>query len=423
MTTGRSWRGLADEALLVAMPSTGRIALEITLLLGLMFGASALPESAPLTILALALVLALALSLVRPWRPSESGMVGKSLATGLVVLAVLAPAFVEHPTLGDPSRRLGVGVTPAAKAPQGPQAPGGVVVVDTVVKGSPADGTLREGDAVSALGGKPLDRADPVQDLTTRTHGDELAEDTTVTVLRDGAWQDLPVHIPRVHPRAANFGRAIRAVRLLASRHILVAAAVRDALIIGLLLLLVRRDGQPLSALGLVGQGAMRELGAAAWMTAGTFAVQIVAAVPIGLLGLAMGILEHEGEQRTAALGTLSVQASGVEFAVAFAIAATFEELAFRAFLMPRVRAMTGSWAVAIGLVSVVFGLGHVYEGLLAVVQTAILGIYFSAMFLLRRRLLGPAVAHAAFDTVMLLVVRAVAASGLVESLRHLAPK
>ena len=46
-------------------------------------------------------------------------------------------------------------------------------------------------------------------------------------------------------------------------------------------------------------------------------------------------------------------------------------------------------WAtVAAALaVSVFFGLGHVYEGGLAVFQTALLGLYFTAVFLARRRL------------------------------------
>jgi membrane protease YdiL (CAAX protease family) len=97
---------------------------------------------------------------------------------------------------------------------------------------------------------------------------------------------------------------------------------------------------------------------------------------------------------------------------VAVVVAAAFEEVAFRGFLTPRMRTLTGSWPLAIAVVSVVFGLGHFYEGTLAVVQTAFLGVYFSVLFLARRRLLGPTFAHAGFNAVVLILIRVVAETG-----------
>ncbi|HEY8086691.1 MAG TPA: CPBP family intramembrane glutamic endopeptidase, partial [Polyangiaceae bacterium] len=91
-------------------------------------------------------------------------------------------------------------------------------------------------------------------------------------------------------------------------------------------------------------------------------------------------------------------------------------------FLTPRVRLLAGSWPWAIVAVSVVFGLGHMYEGALAVVQTAFLGVYFSVVMLARRRLLGPSLAHASFNAVMLLLVRLVVQTGLVDRLKEMTP-
>jgi uncharacterized protein len=416
------WRARADEALLVAMPGKARIALETALLLTLVFGENLLMVSARVAARLLAVELLVAMILVRPWARVHGGIAARVAATGIIILAVVAPAAVEHPGLAGASRKLGVEITAGAPVAGDPPTPGGIVLVQTVEPHSPADGVLRSGDRVVALGGSPLDRADPVSDLTRRTHGDELPEETTVTVLRDGAARDLAVRIPAVHDPLRGFGRRVVAVRELSSRHIVVAAATRGVLLIVMLFLLLRADGQPLAVLGIVRPGALGELAAGAWMTLGTFAVQIAVAIPVALVGALAGIVNREASQRTEALGVIAAQGSVLEFIPAVIAAAAFEEVAFRGFLVPRVRALTGSWPVAVVVVSLVFGLGHVYEGALAVAQTAFLGVYFSAMLLLRRRLLGPIAAHAAFNTVMLLLVRALLTSGVVERLKELVP-
>jgi uncharacterized protein len=417
-----SWRARADETFLVAMPGRGRIALEITLLLVLVFGENLLMVSPVAAALVLGAGLALAMALVSPWARVHGGIAARVASTVLVVLAVLAPAAVEHPGFAGLSRRLGVGIAVGASVPGDPPTPGGVVLVQTVEPHSPADGVLRAGDRIVALGGAQLERADPVSDLTRRTHGDELPEDTTVSVLRDGAVKELPVHIPRVRDWHRGFGRSVVALRDLSARHIVVAAAVRGALLIALLLLLLRADGQPLAAIGIVRKGALRELVASTWMTLGAFGVQIAVAIPVGIIGVLTGVMNREASQRTEALGVIAGQGSVGEFVVGIAVAAAFEEVAFRGFLTPRMRAVTGSWPLSIAIVSVAFGLGHTYEGVLAVVQTAFLGAYFSLVLLARRRLLGPTVAHAGFNTAMFLLVRLVIEGGVVDRLKELAP-
>jgi membrane protease YdiL (CAAX protease family) len=83
-------------------------------------------------------------------------------------------------------------------------------------------------------------------------------------------------------------------------------------------------------------------------------------------------------------------------------------------------RVIVGSWPIAVGLVAIVFGAGHVYEGFIATFQTAMLGVFFAIAMLIRRRILGPSLAHAAFNTIMLVVIRIVASSHLVERLRSM---
>ena len=101
-------------------------------------------------------------------------------------------------------------------------------------------------------------------------------------------------------------------------------------------------------------------------------------------------------------------------------VAATFEELTFRAFSIPRMRVIVGSWPIAVVLVAIIFGAGHVYEGAIATFQTAMLGVFFAIAMLIRRRILGPSLAHAAFNTIMLLVIRLIASSHILERLKSM---
>ena len=61
------------------------------------------------------------------------------------------------------------------------------------------------------------------------------------------------------------------------------------------------------------------------------------------------------------------------------------------------------------------FGLGHFYEGTLAVFQTAVLGAFF--VFLYRFRLPSVMVAHAAFTTINFALMLWLQRSGLLEKL------
>ncbi len=415
------WRKHADETFLVGMPGPVRRALEILLLLALVFRAEHLPSALWAGGLLLLAELALATALVRPWSSVHGGVLSRASAASLVLLAVLLPAMIERPGLNGPVRHLGVGVV---ATPRGAEdgARGGVVEVTRIEPRSAADGVLVQGDRVASIGGSPLDLTDPVADLTRRTHGDELPEDTTVGVLRGGAVRDVPVHLRRVRGRGFALGRQAAAVRDFSARHLVLVAAARGALLAALALLLLRANGQPISSLGIVRHGALRELGAAAWMTAGTFALQIGMAIPIAAVGALLGIADREATQRASALGVIAGQGSLLEFVASALVAAAFEEIVFRGFFMPRVRLLTGSWPWAIALVSIVFGLGHLYEGSLAVLQTALLGMYFSVLLLMRRRLLGPIVSHAAFNTIVFVVMRILLQSGAAARLGALAP-
>lgn len=414
-----TWTERADETFVVGMPRRRRIIVEMLLLMALVFGGTSMMTSPTIAAVVVAIELAVAVAVVRPWSSVHGGIASRLVACLLVVLAVIAPALIERPSFAGESRHLGIGTAASAREDGDPPWTTGMVRVQSVEPHSPADGVLRAGDRIVAIDGKPFTSADAASELSTRTHGDELPEDTTVTVFREHVSVELAVHVPKVHRGRKDFGRVIVAMREASSRHLVLFAAGRGAFMILLLWLVLRADGQSLASLGVVRQGALREALHAMWMTVGAFAVTVIVAIPIGAIGMAAGILKKETAQRSETLATIASQGSILEFALAAIVAAAFEEIAFRGFLTPRMRTLVGSWPLAVLLVSMLFGLGHIYEGVLATVQTAFLGAYFAAMMLLRRRLVGPALAHAAFNTIMLVFIRIVSETHIVERLQE----
>lgn len=414
------WQVRADAELLVGMPGPRRILVEMGLLLALVLGGNLGIRSVPLDVGLLVLEAVVAVVLLRPWSAAYRTTGLRVVAASVALLAVLAPVLAEGPGRVGAARRLGVELVPSsddvgAPATEPPDASGSTAV-SRVAAGTPADGVLRVGDRIEGIGGQRLTKDDPAADLTRRVQGDDLPEDTTVTVLRDGVVREVAVHLPR----AASLARRLGVVSTLAKDHVVVATAVRDAVFIAFLLLLVRVDGQKLSSLGVVRAGALDELKWSFGATAGVFLVQIAGAIPLAAVGALAGLAQHEASQRMETLGRLTGQGTVPEFLVALVVAASFEEIAFRAFLTPRLRAISGSWVVSAVAVSVLFGLGHVYEGWLAILQTALLGLYFTAIFLARRRLLGVVVAHATFNAVMFFVVRLVGHTGALDHLKGL---
>jgi membrane protease YdiL (CAAX protease family) len=170
--------------------------------------------------------------------------------------------------------------------------------------------------------------------------------------------------------------------------------------------LLLWSDGQRVEQLGLsqVKMGTQALYGLAA--LAGAFAVHLLvsAVLAVGVQAVHTDALSNEAEQRSGAIGELLSTSNVPAFLALMLFAAAFEEIAFRGFVLPRLRHATGSWLVALLLMSFLFGLGHLYEGPLAVLQTAALGIFFGLVLMWRGHLLPAVVAHVGFNGTMISV-------------------
>jgi uncharacterized protein len=75
-----------------------------------------------------------------------------------------------------------------------------------------------------------------------------------------------------------------------------------------------------------------------------------------------------------------------------------------RAFILRRFSRYLGGSGVGLVLWSLAFGAGHYVQGVQGMTVTAILGFAFGVMYLLRKSLIGPIVAHGMYDALVLLL-------------------
>jgi membrane protease YdiL (CAAX protease family)/membrane protein implicated in regulation of membrane protease activity len=282
----------------------------------------------------------------------------------------------------------------------------GCAEVTHTIAGTPADGRLQPGDCITAVAGAPLDRAAPSADLLSRLRDETKlpAGPTRLSVTRGGVSSSVELRL----------GRAPRGPRLTGSDlPWLVLRSLAALALVGALLI---ADGQSERNIGLDLRRFPREILWGAPALAGAFATHLAVTIPIGLAMQLLGGLSEQTSDRMGALQGLA-EVRALHLLPALVVLATLEEIVFRGFLLPRARSLTGRWWLAVGLVQLLFGLGHIYEGPLAVVQTTMLGVYFSVVFLWRVHLGAVIAAHTAFNAIMFALVLFIQRSGLLEKL------
>ncbi len=84
-------------------------------------------------------------------------------------------------------------------------------------------------------------------------------------------------------------------------------------------------------------------------------------------------------------------------------VAGGLREEAQRAFVLTRFRQSLGGSVVGLLLFSVAFGVGHVQQGWDAVILTALMGLMWGVVYLVRGSIVAPVVSHAAFDVLQVL--------------------
>ena len=162
----------------------------------------------------------------------------------------------------------------------------------------------------------------------------------------------------------------------------------------------------------------LRELIGGRWKSVEDFLLDVAIAVGtwmgalmvIAMAAVAMG-MNHSGSIESARkqIGFLAPQ-SGLEVFLWICLSATAgfcEEVLFRGYFQKQfTRLLRNRW-LALIVVSILFGLGHGYEGPQRMVLIALLGVAFGTMSLLRKSLRPAMMAHTLQDTISGLLLRA----------------
>jgi membrane protease YdiL (CAAX protease family) len=95
---------------------------------------------------------------------------------------------------------------------------------------------------------------------------------------------------------------------------------------------------------------------------------------------------------------------------VAWTLAAFGEEMIFRGYLMNRVADLVGrtrtGWVISLLVSSSIFGLGHGYQGLAGVIDTATIGLLLGTLYLVsKRNLWVNIICHGVIDSISLIAL------------------
>ncbi len=161
----------------------------------------------------------------------------------------------------------------------------------------------------------------------------------------------------------------------------------------------------------------LRELIGGRWKSVGELFLDLGLAVSVwfGTLlviawaAVAMG-MNHPGniDEARKQMGFLAPQ-SGLEVVLWICLSATAgfcEEVLFRGYLQKQFSRLLRNRWIAVVVVSILFGLGHGYEGPQRMLLIALLGLAFGIMSLLRNSLRPAMIAHTLQDTISGLLLR-----------------
>jgi len=128
-------------------------------------------------------------------------------------------------------------------------------------------------------------------------------------------------------------------------------------------------------------------------LTLGSLAIAVAVLGGIQILAPSLHTVEHNPLQ-----DLLRTPRDAAIFSVVVVVAGGVREEVQRAFLLQRFERWLGGASVGVVVASVVFGAGHLVQGVDAVVATAVLGAFWGVVYLRRRSVVAPMVAHAGFD-------------------------
>lgn len=176
-----------------------------------------------------------------------------------------------------------------------------------------------------------------------------------------------------------------------------VVIIVHDVALTGLALYFVWRNSEGGAAIGWTMAGAGREV-----------LVGIALFVPM-MIGVALieAALRGVGVAQPTAPPAFLLPHGRSEYAVAIVLLVTVavsEETIFRGYLIRRLMQVTGSRWLAVMLTSILFALGHGYQGTMGVIAVGVIGVVLALVYLKRGSLVAPMTMHFIQDFVGLII-------------------
>jgi membrane protease YdiL (CAAX protease family) len=166
------------------------------------------------------------------------------------------------------------------------------------------------------------------------------------------------------------------------------ATILRDLSLVSLIAFFLWRNGEALSKIGWIRKSVWSDV---------LLGVTLFVLMFLGA-GLLQQVLKAVGLSEPAApLPRFLSARSGEQYVLAFVlvvVVAIAEEAIFRGYLILRLSSTTGSTTSAVILSSVIFALGHGYEGSAGVITVAYMGLFFAVVYVRRRSLVAPMVMH-----------------------------
>ena len=166
------------------------------------------------------------------------------------------------------------------------------------------------------------------------------------------------------------------------------ALILSNTALVALVLYFVWRNGEPYGRIGWRRNDLPNEVAVGLALVIPFVLFQGVLALVLRALGLLVG------GPRTV---PFPLPAGGPELAfgvILVAIVAVAEETVFRGYLLLRLRSLTGGTTAAVVLSSVIFALGHGYQGAAGTIAVGIIGALLAVIYLWRGSIVAPVVLH-----------------------------
>lgn len=180
---------------------------------------------------------------------------------------------------------------------------------------------------------------------------------------------------------------------MLSLRFVSVLSVVDAILVIALVLLFLRANGERIRDRLLGSKPPAREAGLGLLLVPVSF---LLAVAVIVLLNLAAPWLHNVARNPFEAM--LQTTRQQIVLAVVVTVAGGLREEIQRAFVLHRFEQSLGGAAFGLVLWSLAFGVGHLAQGRDVAIATAALGAFWGLIYLLRRSVVSPVIAHAGFN-------------------------